>query len=818
MAESSSPSEGVSDWEEEVMTRRSKAAAASKKQRRANTAKGKAAVKPEAHQEGEGGDHNGVKMEDGMKEEAEGEGAGGAADDDMEDAAAGVAAKGPGDMLAALDGVADALIQQFVYVKQARAKAHSVLAAMDALPPAHSYGENLRIQAVEQQCRGLISMGCRDTEAQLHSTAITARGQTEELVKKLDMIHNQMNTLNQDENEEHSFLLNLPEFLWMSDDERIGIGGFLGFIFCIESLSSVSAHFHSLTTQQPAMHPTVELNRNPKPDTAAKWTELLSSCMYLHINNLKVTPSLVRLLEAMAATLREVRLHGAAPKGQDGCLRRDWDDEFGGGLYREPIKMQPRGEPLVFPHLRKAFVLGSWGQIAQDRDYQLPALTELGVVELVHYSFAASAAPRVWVERASAGLRSVVVERHATKRYLNDVGDLVKGTISASTLTNVSGVDYGGEDRFRDHVVALRNVQMTLPRPAAGLVVDDRPVVAEVDIVRGLHQFRTTCLAPNATETYVGDQRRRFPTRRWQMLLPPAPVELRLPLSGAAADLAPCLPTLEVLAAQAKTVILTTHASAAEESHAGVGAFVCGNLKELTIQRAPDTFTHPLPPYVVATPAVAFPAVEAVVVQEQGAGFYDGGVGSILPKLPSLERVTFSRTVAAIPHTKLCLIPTCVGVLATDGRPLTVAFHVTIGNLQKANSTSHYISWSLYGGEGGEGAGAGAGIERERGLMQSGRVSRIEVEISMTSGGGRASGLSESRAKEMHRSFAECVAEAFTANSCLDCVALTVRPPPRYNLLRVLSDASKGRFIVSPPDGDDSDAFEVRRIKHEQEE
>ncbi|CEM03550.1 unnamed protein product [Vitrella brassicaformis CCMP3155] len=775
---SSSSSESGSDWED--IARGNKGVAARKKQRL--DADGRAAGvaagrKGAAKERGRGRGKAKAKApatEEGDHEEGDGPDGGGVADTDMEDAAA-VVVRGPEDVLAAFHSVSEALKEQLVLVEEAKAKAEEVFSAMDALPPPQTHTAENHMRAIERQRHVLISMGCRNGEAQLHSAAVTAREQTEEFVKKIDTLQHYMDNLNQNDQEELLCLEGLLEGLWMSDDQRVGIGGYLGFISTMECLSSVSQHFKSLT-QQPAMHPILELNRCPKPDIANTWLETgrLAACQSFAVDH-RPMPSLVRLLEATAATVRDIQTSSRSRHG------RQW---------REPIQMPPRGQQLVFPQLHKASVHQSWSQIAQDRDYQLPALTELGASELTSVWFPATG-PRSWVSRASAGIHSLVLTTNHHQTYGN-VPHFLSNTPSWNTLVSLKGAHGIPDDDFIDQMggggartARLQTIEMNL----------GYPIINSVMNISSVHRFRTSCLAPNATETYPD-------------------IHLRLPFHGSAADLAAGLPTAQTLCTQAETVDLFSQATAGQEDHPDLTTLKCAKIKKLTM--LPSGGGHPLPPYVLANPASLFPAVESVEVEERdfgGMGFYDGGLGAVLGDLPSLERVTFSSDVWATPHTELCLIPPSVGFFATEGRPLTVAFHVTIGDLQKANSTSHYITWSLYDGEGGEGAGAGAGAERERGLMESGRVSRIEVEISTKAerGFGRASGLSDSRAKEMHRSFAQCVAAALAANASLDCIALTVRPSPRYNLLRVLRDASKGRFGVSPPEGDESWAFEMRR-------
>ena len=63
----------------------------------------------------------------------------------------------------------------------------------------------------------------------------------------------------------------LPEALWLSDGERVGVGAYLGFLPCVTSLIAVNTYFSSLV-QQPAMHPMLELNSSPKQHIAERWT------------------------------------------------------------------------------------------------------------------------------------------------------------------------------------------------------------------------------------------------------------------------------------------------------------------------------------------------------------------------------------------------------------------------------------------------------------------------------------------------------------------------------------------------------------------
>ncbi|CEM00584.1 unnamed protein product [Vitrella brassicaformis CCMP3155] len=675
----------------------------------------------------------------------------------------------PADVLSALGGMVEKLQAQIQCIEETKAEAERVFELKMGLPQPDSPAWSFRgVQEVERQFRVLASMVTRDVEVRTQS-AKTATHQMAQTSKKLDIMEQKINKLNQHEDEEvASCLEGLAEALWTGDGERLGVSGFLGYTSFMQSLSSVSTYFRALSLKSEG-HPILELDKSPTEDIAKKLIRRLS------VRRLRMshcpTPALVRLVDGFAATLETLQLTGEAANhiGQEGGRR------YRGFFYgedRKPIASPRSTEPVAFPRLHKVTVQGAWSNIAQDRDYQLPVLKSL-TVDSIHDRVGCLS----WIRRASAGLSSLhVKDDYATT--LDAVATAITDTPSANTLVCLKGAIFGpnSSSRFLELIdkrlggQKLCNIDVWLAR------------ITTIAAVQALHRFRTSYLEPGATEVY-----RRIQENG-----------IHLPLDGDPTQLADCLPTAQLCCDIPQEVTLRTHA----QPGGGVfdGPLVCPKAKQLTIEYSNQP--APLPAYVVSDPSSLFPSVECVVVKqgEEGSRFYEGGVASV-------QSVSVEVSARANPEARLCLVPDCVGHLSCQGRPLPV--HMTVDLLRPPHhhwhdghdQLFHSIHWSLYGNS-----------EDGREAMQR-RVSRLQIDIKSGDGyRNKHSWLSSDEGRQMYTSFAACVADAFESFSpSLKRIVLVPQPRPAFGLVGHLREASKKRFIVSNMDAEG--AIEMRPAK-----
>ncbi|CEM34084.1 unnamed protein product [Vitrella brassicaformis CCMP3155] len=855
MAENvSSSSEEGSDWED--IARGKRGAAAKKKQRL--DANGRAAgvavakrgaVKAKAKAKAQGRGRAKAKAtatgEEGDQCEEGENGEGGVDGDvDMED----VAEKEPEDALAALNTMREELHILIQRLDQTEAKARQVFEAKNALPPPNT-------DVVERQCRVWTSMVMRNTKMQIDNAKGTATAQLNQTVEKLDIIEDGINKINQPEQGELACLEGLPEGLWLSDDDRIGTepqpthetekpltdavhsflsvcrAGQLPWLRVVHGVPVMCEHALRALTSNSAMHHIVEVKTPPPDDSIDLLQERLSACRELRVRH-SPCAAMVRLLEALSATIVTLTLQGSAPSQQE-ITRTDAKrgrHQRGKLAQRRLVKAMRRGKvtkvelpsstaPVVFPRLRKATIYNAWGRIAGDRNYTLPALKELNAVSLGYFG------PLLFIRRASAGVASLhithdedVVAHAEDDVTLHAVVEALRGTPTAETLVSLTGrVQLDARPRQLSHlhpqppplsstVDRFVNMMSTSRLQRLQLGVGPREIQSAADI-QNLHRIRTSCLAPNATEDYY-----RVPThdeRRYEGIRGPIPDKphIRLPITGTAAELGGAVPTFQLLCAHSREVTLEPHGSQGAVREApGLDDLVCTEAKKLTIR--PSGASQPLPPYVIGSPASLFPAVESVEVRQdfEGMAFYDGGVGTVLGDLPSLESVTFRRDVSSVaiegvagkgvangPQTtcrraSLCLVPAAVGFLSAEG---TTALTVGVGFdvhfpgplfFDRDPAQERWeIKWSVYGQ-------AGEGRET------MGRISRIEISLHARLEGGHY-GMTEQEGKAMCRSLADAVAEAFSLFPSLRSVSLS-GSKPRFPLVPEIREAAQRRFVV----------------------
>ncbi|CEL92374.1 unnamed protein product [Vitrella brassicaformis CCMP3155] len=688
----------------------------------------------------------------------------------------------PADPLEALKAVAQKLQTQIQRVEHAKAKAKELYELKMGLAAPESHTEQNRIRDVDCHYRVLTAMATADAEAHATHTDTTVKRQLDRCVAKLQIIQDKIDKLH-DEEVVEPCLEGLPETLWMSSDEKFGLGAFVGFVPCLTSLSAVSTHFHTLT-QDSNMHPIIELNISPPNDIANELP------VQGHFNHAP-TPALIRLLESLKDTITSIDLNG-----------------YGG------IPLGETEEQIVFPQLHKAAVQGAWGGVARDRNFKLPALKHLsGDTFSRHGGYSRHHAVVPWIDSACDGLTSI----HSTYvQSLRDVAAAIRDTptgeklaagdiaietapvvclhvATAKTLTSLSGFKFSGNDQ--DHNPYAHHPWypyglgggkapedelsdlISAPQGAKLQKIEMRfPNMPTPKSIQRIHRFRAACLAPDAIETYS-------PT-----------IHLWLPFKGDAAPLATCLPTVQLCCAKADSVTLMSHAEDGTGT-AALSPLVCERARKLTIQcsyrdqqppqpayphylahhaQAPPRVTQPIPSYITSNAHCLFPSVVSLGVYERDAGMrvYAGGAGVCMGSLPSLEKVSFEVRVKPDPSAELCLVPAGLSFLSSQGNNLTVKSSIDAdvdrylygGPANTAPADELSLNWRVYSGEGDAG----------RQVMER-RVSRLEIELRVSLRHSRGqTGLSCAAAKDMCQSFADCVAEAFDSCPSLSCVVLAL--------------------------------------------
>mmetsp|Transcript_19791 Transcript_19791/g.56826 ORF Transcript_19791/g.56826 Transcript_19791/m.56826 type:complete len:459 (-) Transcript_19791:539-1915(-) len=217
-------------------------------------------------------------------------------------------------------------------------------------------------QAVEQNLR--VWQSLVDNQATKISPAVKAL--TYHSAKKIRMIQALLETPHE------PCLEGIPEVLWLSDGYRTGIGGYLGFVACVKSLSGVSTAIASIVGN-PKMHPillldnTTRLARRPPP-IHKKWKEVLSRASSIRVL-IEADPRVisVALLEAAAPAVTEITVDTAAER------------------TTHRIEIAGRN-PVSIPRLVRAVLTREWVKVMQRRRqhcgkqlYEMPALTHLSV-------------------------------------------------------------------------------------------------------------------------------------------------------------------------------------------------------------------------------------------------------------------------------------------------------------------------------------------------------------------------------------------------------------------------------------------------------
>ncbi|CEM17787.1 unnamed protein product [Vitrella brassicaformis CCMP3155] len=345
----------------------------------------------------------------------------------------------------------------------------------------------------------------------------------------------------------------IPEVLWLSDGYRTGIGGYLGFVACVKSLSGVSTAIAS-TVSNPKMHPILLLDstkrfiRCPQP-IHRKWKDVLSRTSSVCVS-INAGPHIVSvgLLEAAAGNVTEITVD---PKAD-----RTSQFRFGKSSLAASVR---------FPRLAKAVLTREWVEVVMQRQsgarqvYEMPALTNLSVEW--------PAPGGLKMLKRAGGLQSlhlldqVSADRHEYTSLTAIVQSLL-GTPSHSTIKSLTGAVHLSFDSKSSPLTGLECLEGVSCTTTLDKAFD----------VEDLHKFRSTWLAKGAKELYHagqvdnGDLRLvRRATREC-----PAPRHVHLPLIGKPEQLAGARPTLQLLTTSATHVtlspyLLDEHATGASE-------------------------------------------------------------------------------------------------------------------------------------------------------------------------------------------------------------------------------------------------------------
>ncbi|CEM37033.1 unnamed protein product, partial [Vitrella brassicaformis CCMP3155] len=277
-------------------------------------------------------------------------------------------------------------------------------------------------QAVEQNLR--VWQSLVDNQATKISPAVKAL--TYHSAKKIRMIQALLETPHE------PCLEGIPEVLWFSDSDRTGIGGYLGFVECVKSLSGVSTAIASIVGN-PKMHPillldnTTRLARRPPP-IHKKWKEVLSRASSIRVL-IEADPRVisVALLEAAAPAVTEITVDTAAER------------------TTHRIEIAGRN-PVSIPRLVRAVLTREWVKVMQRRRqhcgkqlYEMPALTHLSV----EWPYQGGL---TMLKGVTGGLRSlhlldkVIADGHPpVYTPLHLVAESLERTPSNSTITSLTG-------------------------------------------------------------------------------------------------------------------------------------------------------------------------------------------------------------------------------------------------------------------------------------------------------------------------------------------------------------------------------------------
>ena len=395
------------------------------------------------------------------------------------------------------------------------------------------------------------------------------------------------------------------------------------------------------------------------------------------------------------------------------------------------------------------------------------------------------------------------------QRFIDVIGDNGGGgAVGAGTA--------GGRGRLRHIEFGMRPISSVAQiqvgtQTSAQLTIQMNAPVCLFVFVQKLHRFRTTCLAPNAFESYhLSDG--RDPRRQRQ------PLAIQLPFAGNINDLPPSIATAQALARHATHGTLHSHGGVhGQQAGQMWGSLVWAGITQLRIE---SRGYLPLPSYITGNPASFLPNVRSIVVAEGevGLAFYDGGVGDVLRGLPSVEEATFHMRVRPDidPTATLCLVPLGARhLLSGQGREVALTCHYSldINNVPSQGSSSKKKNKKGgSGGAGGDGEGGGGAISwqvfggGELGMGVQRAVRQISIHL-----GHRLHG---DYAKAMYRMFADAVAQAFSHLPSLTSVVLCPTPRPRFNLASVLHEAAQKRFTVTPVRESDGGGCEMRRNAH----
>ncbi|CEM02635.1 unnamed protein product [Vitrella brassicaformis CCMP3155] len=487
------------------------------------------------------------------------------------------------------------------------------------------------------------------------------------------------------------------EVLWLSDTDRTGIGGYLGFVECVKSLSGVSTAIASIV-DNPKMHPILLLESTKRHTRAPqavhkKWKEVLSRTNSIRVLIKSGTYPLGRqLLEAAAASVTEVivdttadrrscgdivsravtvaLLEAAAPNVTGTTVDSAADRTI------QCISIAERST-LSFPRLVKAVLTREWlgvmqRQIDRKQVYEMPALTHLSVEWPAHGGL-------TMLKGLTGGLRSlhllnqVSADGQPVYTPLETVVHSLLGTPSQATIKSLTGAITLNMYPEAPDLSGLECLEVAIGA-----------ILTHANSVQKLHEFRDTWLAKGAKELYhtlaMDSGRLRLVRRATSER--PAPVQIQLPLIGKPEQLAGTRETLHFSAASAIRVFLSpyflnAHATGASE------------LYGLSFKQAADLYVtfpegmtehdprHPLPVWI--TESAHFGTVKTLLIDHRGGpmgvSLYGGGVDKVISRLPKLARVGFMRrpiTTTNWPRPVVPLVWAGLKHCAVEGGPLDV--------------------------------------------------------------------------------------------------------------------------------------------------
>ncbi|CEM29613.1 unnamed protein product [Vitrella brassicaformis CCMP3155] len=672
------------------------------------------------------------------------------------------------EVLLAMESMASSLRKQLLMIEQTKAKAVEILMAKSLMPhEVANTNTQTKVQAIRRHFRVWREM--------MQTNSARSQLSIERATQKLDMIQQKMQALNE---EDRLSLDSIAEALWLSDGDRIGVGGYIGFVDVVRSLSAVSCAFRSMA-KNPAMHPIVEFETAPSIAVAQRWISSLSRTTTMKIHGPPAMPKLI-LLEATTTSLQSMTL--TSPLLTD---RQERQAETALNQLPQP------DEPIIFEHLHAVKVDSTWQRIPHFRRYRFPLLREL--------TCRSENALQQWVPAAMGGLHSIhmLFDRgrggHTFPKSLERIGNVMRHTPTAGTLRSLTGhVIFHGEQHFWAILQSrLTTIEMEMPHD------NDRTPIAHTSFIQRLHGFRSQCLEPDAVEVYHAEVRRVDNGRPDEFRC--EELAVGLPLVGSPVQLAGTHSTVQKLANMAAKVSLSPFKMPNDVTMAyelNTAVFSCA--ETLTVKVLPTSYfpyTH-LPNQLVSRIPAMLPAVRTFDI-DQGTmnsdRTYEGGLHSFVKELPSLDRLAVKMTMAVDSDESdedqivpIAVLPKAIRHLAPQqGRRITVATEVEIERVSNAWGVMHDppslpVRWGVY-----EGAGVGdmdMGVGDDVREVIDNRVRAIEIKVSYNQ--------TEEHARQLYTELLQTSRQMFDQFASLQCISYVHKPKQRWGPVRALRQAA----------------------------